>query len=105
MTTNRRDELFLVIRRIPSGQVAGYGQVGRALESPISGLLVGRWLTSCPDEVPWWRVVGRDGSLLLAKRGPEFAAEQRRLLLAEGVEFEGELVSSRAFCSSEVLFA
>ncbi len=43
-------------------------------------------LHACEDaSVPWWRVVRADGSL--AK-----GAEQRRLLVAEGVPFKGPRV-------------
>lgn len=99
MASERLLQLFDIVNQIPAGRVASYGTVGRALASPVSGLLVGRWLNRVPDDVAWWRVVGRDGSLLLAKRGPEFAAEQRRRLEAEGVLFEGDRVATSAMLS------
>lgn len=91
------DGLWAIVSSIPPGHVAGYGDVGRALESPVSGLLVGKWMAQCPPGVPWWRVVGRSGDLLVGHRNPVLAVEQRQRLEAEGVEFDGELVSQSAF--------
>jgi methylated-DNA-protein-cysteine methyltransferase-like protein len=78
--------LWRIVREIPRGRAAAYGDVGRALDAPVSGLLVGRWMARCPEGVPWWRVVGKDGSLLLAKRDPQAAKHQADRLLAEGVD-------------------
>ena len=79
--------LWRVVQTIPRSRVAGYGDVGRALDTPVSGLLVGRWMTRCPEGVPWWRVVGRDGSLLIARRDVQAALLQRERLESEGVAF------------------
>ena len=82
------DEIWRVVRSIPRGRVAGYGDVGRVLAPRLSGLLVGRRLRSVPDDVPWWRVVAADGSLPTAKRDPRLARDQRERLEAEGVSFD-----------------
>ena len=37
------DQLWAVVRSIPAGRVASYGAVGRALEDPASGFMVGGW--------------------------------------------------------------
>ncbi|MDR3692923.1 MAG: MGMT family protein [Fimbriimonas sp.] len=89
------EELWKIVCRIPSGRAASYGEVGRALKNPASGYMVGRWLTQCPPDVPWWRVVAKDGHLPIAKQGPEQAMEQERLLQSEGVVFEdGKVIPS-----------
>lgn len=85
MTT--RDELYALVRTVPRGRLTTYGDLGRCLTRPVSGLIVGGWMASCPTDAPWWRVVGRDGTLLLAKRSPHFAADQQARLEAEGVPF------------------
>lgn len=87
MASNYREQVFDVVRRVPFGEVTSYGAVGQALDRPVSGLLVGRALATCPDDVPWWRVVGRDGTLLTATRSPHIADDQRRRLVGEGREF------------------
>ncbi len=89
--------LWKVVQEIPKGKVACYGDVGQALTMPVSGLLVGRWINRCPEGVPWWRVVGKSGDLLIAKRDPNAAEEQRSRLLAEGVEFVENRVDMHRF--------
>jgi len=69
-----------------------YGDVARALENPVSGYTVGRWMAQAPDDVPWWRVVAKDGALVIAKRSPEAALVQRRRLASEGVAFVDDRV-------------
>ena len=93
MSSPPLDELWLVVRRIPEGRAASYGEIGRALSYPASGYMVGRWMANCPQDIPWWRVVAKDGRLLLAKRSPELAMEQERRLIAEGVKIEDAHVS------------
>jgi alkylated DNA nucleotide flippase Atl1 len=68
--------------------------LGRSISSPVSGLVSGRWMAQCPADLPWWRVIGADGSLKTFGRGPEFGAEQTRRLRSEGIEVEDERVAS-----------
>ncbi|MCX7798962.1 MAG: MGMT family protein [Fimbriimonadales bacterium] len=93
---SRRDELWQVVRSIPTGRVASYGDCGRELIPPVSGLIVGKWMALAPADVPWWRVVARDGRLVVGRRDPRLAAVQRSLLEAEGVPFEGDRVDMEA---------
>jgi len=73
------------VRTVPAGTVVSYGEVARACGTiPI---LVGKAMAVCPEDVPWHRVVGADGTLKIARRGPEWALRQRRLLEAEGITF------------------
>lgn len=81
------DDLWLLVRRIPRGRVAGYGRLGRALPNPVSGLIVGKWMARAPEGVPWWRVVASDGRLPVHKRDPGLAITQAAHLEAEGVAF------------------
>ncbi|MEW5883817.1 MAG: MGMT family protein [Armatimonadota bacterium] len=81
------DDLWRVVREIPSGRVASYGDVGARLRQPATGYLVGRWMAQAPPDVPWWRVVAQSGQLVTSKRSPHLAAEQERLLREEGVPF------------------
>jgi methylated-DNA-protein-cysteine methyltransferase-like protein len=81
------ESLWEIIRSIPYGKVASYGDVGQALRNPVSGLIVGRWMTRCEEDIPWWRVVGANGTLLIAKRDPVAAEVQMQRLKEEGVAF------------------
>jgi methylated-DNA-protein-cysteine methyltransferase-like protein len=91
------DDLWDLVRQIPSGKVATYGDLGRALEHPTTGRMVGRWMANCPDDIPWWRVVNKRGALPIEKRNPYAAIDQRKRLEEEGVEFKGDFVDLREF--------
>ena len=93
------EELWGLIRAIPPGRVASYGDLGKAMQNPISGLLVGRWVKVSPTEIPWWRVVGKDGRLPIVKQSPHLAMEQEDRLCAEGIMLEGGRVPTAAFIS------
>ena len=90
-------QVWQVTRAIPAGRVLSYGAVGARCDPPISGYVCGRIMIRSHHDVPWWRVVGKDGALPIIKRNPELAREQRTKLEAEGVEFddEGRVVMER----------
>lgn len=77
-----------IVRAIPAGKVLSYGAVGARSTPPISGYICGRIMQNVPPDVPWWRVVGKDGNLPIRKRHPELSIEQREKLEAEGVGFD-----------------
>ena len=86
-----RDEAFAeVIRSIPRGKVASYGQVAAAAGYPRYHRAVARFLkTTIAGDLPWQRVLGAGGEIKLAGRA---AAEQRLRLKMEGVKFAGKRV-------------
>ena len=86
-----RDEAFAeMIRSIPRGKVASYGQVAAAAGYPRYHRAVARFLkTIMPGELPWQRVLGAGGEIKLAGRA---AAEQRLRLKMEGVKFAGKRI-------------
>jgi len=77
------------IRAIPHGRIASYGGVAAVLGTPRAARAVGRALFELPEgsDVPWWRVVNRNGEISIkgTMHGP---ALQRALLRAEGVRFD-----------------
>ena len=81
-------QVYQVVRRIPRGKVATYGQVASLTGHPRNARSVGYALHDNPEPgvIPWHRVVFRDGSLApgFAFGGPE---RQRQLLEDEGVRF------------------
>ena len=90
------DDLWDVVRSIPVGKVASYGEVGQALRQPASGYMVGRWMAKCPEDVPWWRVVSKEGLLPVWKKDREAERRQIEQLQAEGVEVvEGRVSMER----------
>lgn len=77
-----------VVRRIPSGCVASYGQIAALAGLPGRARLVGRALskTLADDALPWHRVLNAQGGLSLPRNSAVWS-EQRALLAAEGVTF------------------
>ena len=78
-----------VIRTIPKGRVATYGQVAELAGIPGGARIAAAALkTSQPsDQLPWQRVIGKAGTLRgrIAIHDPVGAAIQRELLAGEGV--------------------
>lgn len=85
------DRVYHLVRRIPSGRVMNYGGVAAVLGTPRAARGVGYALSALPEatDVPWWRVVDRNGEIAI--RHDPFAARLQRILLEdEGVEFDDE---------------
>lgn len=77
--------VYALVRKIPRGKVATYGQIARALGSPHAARTVGWAMHACPADVPWHRVVNARGEISL--RPTIGYHEQRARLKAEGVRF------------------
>ena len=84
-----------VIRRIPRGAVMSYGEVAAAAGHRGAARQVVWALHNCGPDIPWHRVVGAGGRILLPG---EAAMEQRLRLEAEGVRFTN---SGRVHTSSK----
>lgn len=84
------ESLWEDVRRIPRGRVMGYGALGQIQDGPVSGLIVGRWMAVCPLDIPWWRVVGSRGDILVGRKDPQAGVVQRARLEQEGVAFDAE---------------
>jgi methylated-DNA-protein-cysteine methyltransferase-like protein len=83
-------QIYNIARRIPTGRVLAYGALGAKCDPPISGYICGRIMNRAVHDVPWWRVVAKDGRLPISKRNPHLADEQRQKLKDEGVEFDDD---------------
>ncbi|MBA3260037.1 MAG: MGMT family protein [Gemmatimonadales bacterium] len=84
-----RARIYAVVRRIPSGRVATYGQVAELAGLPGHARQVGYALNALPagTTVPWHRVLNARGEVSLrAEPGAELS--QRMLLEREGVGFD-----------------
>lgn len=82
--------IYAVVRRIPRGKVATYGQVARLARLPGRARQVGYAMHALPQgsTVPWQRVVNAQGKVS-RRRVPGAELTQRMLLLREGVRFGG----------------
>jgi len=79
--------VFAVVREIPRGRVMTYGQISGLIGHVLSPVAVGWALHTCPEDVPWHRVVNASGGCS-TERIPDLPPGlQRRMLEAEGVEF------------------
>lgn len=82
-----------LVRQIPYGKVATYGQIALLLPPPpgiefetykaFGPRWVGSAMAACPDDVPWQRVINSQGKI---SERPG-AQKQKELLLEEGVVF------------------
>jgi len=78
-------QVYQLVRAIPSGRVATYGQVAALLGKPRGARLVGWALNTCPKDVPWQRVINRKGMISIENLRASKAL-QAELLETEGVE-------------------
>ena len=96
-TGNTFDRIYAVVRQIPRGRVASYGQVAALAGNRRWARVVGYALhvNPDPDGIPCYRVVTRDGrvSSAFAFGGEN---EQIRLLMEDGVEFrDGRVIMEK----------
>ena len=87
------EQVWDMVRQIPYGKVATYGQIAKLLPPPqgvafesykaFGPRWVGGAMANCPDDVPWQRVINSKGEI---SQRPG-AGRQTELVLEEGVEF------------------
>ena len=97
------EEVYEVVKAIPEGKVATYGQIARLMGAPRASRAVGYALhvNPTPIVIPCHRVVNRFGALApaFAFGGKEVQAE---LLAKEGVEVDKDFVVDLAKYQWEV---
>lgn len=91
MSGNTFEKIYEVVKKIPRGKVATYGQIARLAGNERWSRVVGYALHAnpAPDEIPCFRVVNRFGGL-----APAFAFGgidvQASMLRREGIEVRGD---------------
>lgn len=89
-------EVWTIVRQIPRGKVATYGQIAKMIPPPngvdveaykaFAPRWVGGAMANCPDDVPWQRVINSKGEI-----SERPGAERQRLLLEEeGIKFDAK---------------
>jgi methylated-DNA-protein-cysteine methyltransferase-like protein len=79
---------YSVIRKIPRGQVATYGQIARLAGRPRHSRQVGYALAALEDDrLPWHRVINAKGEIS-PRDYPNAVEHQRAKLMKEGVRFD-----------------
>jgi len=89
VSAGSRARIQAVVRRIPPGRVATYGQVAALAGLPGGARQVGYALAALPEgsDVPWQRVVNARGEVS-ARSEPGADHFQRHRLEEEGVRFD-----------------
>ena len=99
MTTGAFDRIWELVRRIPEGKVATYGQLARMAGMPWGARVVGYAMAACPDGngVPCHRVVDRFGGT--KKAFDDYMPDGQRFRLeAEGVLFRPDVTVDMEAC-------
>lgn len=102
---NTFEKIYEIVRHIPYGKVATYGQIAELAGNRRLSRVVGYALHVNPDPegIPCYRVVNRFGEV---SKAFAFGGENRQveLLQAEGVEFQDGRVDLEHFLWSERRF-
>ena len=85
--TELQKRVIAVVRSIPKGKVASYGQVALYVGIPRGARQVGWILRGLEGalEHPWWRVINNEGRITIKGNKHHGPLEQRNRLVAEGV--------------------
>lgn len=85
ITVNFNEKVWNMIRKIPMGNVATYGQIARSLKNPEASRAVGNACNKNPDSpnTPCHRVISGNGKLGGFASGSK---KKIRLLLSEGIK-------------------
>ena len=90
--TNFFERVYAVVKLIPKGKVATYGQIAAILEHPRAARTVGWALHGLNDQqerrVPWHRVINAQGRISNSGGRHGGAEEQFRRLKKEGIKFD-----------------
>jgi methylated-DNA-protein-cysteine methyltransferase-like protein len=89
MSQGNYARIYDIVRKIPKGRVATYGQIAKLASLPGHARQVGYALHSLkgPSGVPWHRVVNAKGEI---SRRSVFGSEirQQQILESEGITFD-----------------
>lgn len=79
-----KDRVYAIVSQIPKGKVMTYGQIAALVGSPRAARIVGGVAHWGDPDLPWQRVVKKDGSL--AEGYPGGIEGHASALLAEGIK-------------------
>lgn len=96
------EEVYEIVRLIPSGKVMNYGHIAKLCSRPLTARAVGWAMRDCPPDLPWHRVVNAIGLCSTDEATGGEPGRQRALLEAEGVEFSRAGTLDMARCRFEL---
>jgi len=76
--------IYTLVRKIPKGKVATYGQIASYIPN-CHARIVGYAMSSAPEDVPWQRVINAEGKI--SQRNSLTPSPQQKILEAEGIVF------------------
>jgi methylated-DNA-protein-cysteine methyltransferase-like protein len=79
------EAVWQIVRRIPRGRVATYGQISQMIDRRLTPIGVGWAVRAAGDKIPWQRVVNASGGISTDDDHPGL---QRAILESEGVAFD-----------------
>ncbi|HSX02296.1 MAG TPA: MGMT family protein [Candidatus Saccharimonadia bacterium] len=82
------ERVYTYVAQIPPGRVMSYGQLAALCGSPRAARIVGGIAHFGPEELPWHRVVNKQGGL--AGAFPGGRSEQAQRLESEGVVLDDQ---------------
>lgn len=87
--TDFTKKVLSLVKKIPKGKVATYGQIAALAGKSHAARGVGWILNSCakPYKLPWQRVINSKGKISFHKATSEYR-NQKRFLKKEKIEFE-----------------
>lgn len=94
MSPELKAQIFTIVAHVPEGRVTSYGRIA-AMTEGATARMVGTAMRQLPNGhgLPWHRVINASGKLA----DHAGAAEQQRLLKAEGINLEGRARVPAAF--------
>ena len=83
------NQIYDIVREIPPGRVATYGQIADLAGIPGQPRRIGYALSALPPDsnVPWHRVINAKGEISLRTAGGHESL-QKKLLKQEGIRFD-----------------
>ncbi len=82
------ERVWSIVKRIPRGRVATYGQIAELIDRRLTPVGVGWAIRAAPPgSIPWHRVVNGRGGISTDGEHPGL---QRAMLEAEGVRFDAD---------------
>lgn len=91
-----RDEVYRLMRRLPSDKVTTYGDIAAMAGHAYAARVVGGISHFGPSDIPWHRLVNRHGGL--ARGFPGGPEVQRQLLAHDGFSCTEYLVDNFEEC-------
>jgi len=98
------EKIYDMVKRIPKGKVATYGQIARLCGIPEHSRLIGYALHNLKPNsgVPWHRVINSKGMISLPRSGGDYD-RQKKILEKEGVQFIRDKIDLSKYGAASLL--